>query len=667
MLDEPRRPGPLYRLWRRLIGAPRDLEDPGLLRHVSLAAFFAWVGLGADGLSSSAYGPEEAFKALGEHRHLALLLFLMMATTIGVISLAYAKLIEKFPGGGGGYLVASKLLGPRVGVVAGSALLVDYVLTITISVASGCDQLWSFLPGEWAGAKLAAEIAVLALLIVLNLRGVRESVRVLAPIFLLFLVSHAILIVAVLARHLGSVPELVADTAADFRGSVATLGLLPVVLLLLRAYSLGGGTYTGIEAVSNSVPMLREPRVQTGKRTMLLMAVSLAVTAGGILVGYLLVGVEPETGRTLNAVLFERVFGGWAPSGLPAGAAFVVAGLAAEAALLFVAAQAGFLAGPRVMADMALDSWLPHRFSHLSDRLVARNGVVVMGVAAGAFFLYTRGDVSLLVVMYSINVFLTFSLSLLGMFRRSLRARGRVAGSRREALLFGVGVVMCSGILVVTVFEKFASGGWVTLLITGAVLAGCYFVRRHYLRIRRNLGRLDDLLVKLPTPPDVERGGEEPLDPRAPTAVVCVASFSGFGLHQLLSIHRIFPGFFDQFVFVSAAVVDSGIFKGSEELENLQGETELNLRKYVEWARGHGLRAGYRMAVGTEVVETLEDTCRKLVSEFPRAVVFIGKLIFREERWYHRFLHNETAYSIQRRLGFDGIQAMVLSIRVLEE
>src|SRR5437868_14025769 len=157
-----------------VFGKPRDIKDPNVFHHVSLVAFLAWVGLGADGLSSSAYGPDEAFRALGMHTHLAPFLVLMTAITIFVISIAYSNLIQHFPGGGGGYLVASKLLGNKVGVVSGCALLVDYVLTITISIASGCDQLWSFLPPHLLPYKMFTEIAILVFLVVLNLRGVKE-------------------------------------------------------------------------------------------------------------------------------------------------------------------------------------------------------------------------------------------------------------------------------------------------------------------------------------------------------------------------------------------------------------------------------------------------------------------------------------------------------------
>src|SRR5215831_1939807 len=164
------------RIKRAVIGAPKDVKDPDALHKLSLIALLAWVGLGADGLSSSAYGPEETFKALGDHTGLAFFLAILMATTVMVISYGYSRIIEQFPSGGGGYVVASKLLHPRIGVVSGAALLVDYVLTITVSVASGADAIFSFLPPSWAIWKLPVSFAGVALLTVMNVRGVKESV-----------------------------------------------------------------------------------------------------------------------------------------------------------------------------------------------------------------------------------------------------------------------------------------------------------------------------------------------------------------------------------------------------------------------------------------------------------------------------------------------------------
>src|SRR2546428_9884722 len=179
--------GVLERLRAALLGGPKNLFDPRIHQHLALIAFFAWVGLGSDGLSSSCYGPEEVFRQLGAHRHLALYLVGAIIGTVFLISASYSQIIEQFPTGGGGYLVATKLLGPIPGVVSGSALVVDYILTVSISVAAGCDAIFSFVPPALHPLKLMAEFMVVGWLILLNLRGVKESVLVLTPIFLAFI------------------------------------------------------------------------------------------------------------------------------------------------------------------------------------------------------------------------------------------------------------------------------------------------------------------------------------------------------------------------------------------------------------------------------------------------------------------------------------------------
>jgi len=641
-----------------LLGKPRDIRDPDVFHKISLVAFLAWVGLGADGLSSSSYGPDEAYRALGAHTHLALLLVLMTAATIFVISIAYSNLIEHFPGGGGGYLVATKLLGEKAGVVSGCALLVDYVLTISVSVASACDAMYSFLPPHWAGTKLLAAGLALLLLLVLNLRGVKESVTFLMPIFLVFVATHVGMILYAVGSHLSVLPEVFRGAGTELHSSISALGLAPVAFILLRAYSMGGGTYTGIEAVSNGVAMLREPRVQTGKRTMLLMSTSLAFTAGGILLGYLLTRAAPVAGQTMNAVLLENLYGGWGSIGR----ALIVLTLLSEAALLLVAAQTGFLDGPRVLSNMAVDSWVPHSFARLSDRLVTQNGVFLMGAAAMATLLYTKGDITMLVVMYSINVFLTFSLTELGMSRYWIAHRAKEPRWRSQLVIHGTGLVMCVSILAITLFEKFREGGWMTAVITALTIALCFWVRRHYRAVGASLKGLENILEASPL--TGEKAGPSVLDPKAATAVLTVSDFSGYGLHHILAIQRLLPGYFKNFIFVSVGVLDSGNFKGGDAVDLLETEKRLHLANYVAWSRQNGLEADSRFKLGTETIDTLEEAIIELSREFPRLIVFTGKLIFKEQRWYQPILHNETASAIQRRLQFNGVQVVVLPVRV---
>jgi amino acid transporter len=663
------------RLAHALLGAKRSLHDKHVHHRISLVAFLAWVGLGADGLSSSAYGPEEAFKALGDQTYLAVALALATALTVFIISFAYSRIIEHFPLGGGGYNVATSLLGRGAGVVSGSALVVDYVLTISISIAAGADAVFSFLPHGWGAArvldlvpaKLLVELLAITLLLLLNLRGVRESVTVLAPIFLTFLVTHAVLIGGAILGRLEDLPMVAREVQAGFASGLAAppagIGLVGMLALFLRAYSLGGGTYTGIEAVSNGLPIMREPKVETGKRTMALMASSLALTASGLVVAYLLVHARPVAGKTMNAVLAEAFAPALRVGGVDFGPAFVPVTLLSEAFLLFVAAQAGFIDGPRVMANMATDSWLPHRFAQLSDRLTTQNGILLMGGAAVLALLYTRGDVGHLVVMYSINVFLTFSMTEISMCRFWLRDRKTRPRWKRNISVHVMGLLLCSSILVVTTYEKFGQGGWLTLALTLGLIGVCVLIRNHYRRVQQNLRRLDDVLLSIPR---VGTPNKRTLDPREPTAVLLVGSYAGLGIHSLLSIQRVFPGYFKNFVFLSIGVVDAATFKNVEAVEEVRGRAEESLRRYVALARDLGLAADHRMEIGTEVVATGEALCREVAREFPRAVFFAGKLVFEEERWYQRFLHNETAYQLQRRLQFAGLNTMVLPVRVLE-
>ena len=403
----------LKRLKKLFIGEARNPFDQSIFHNLSLIAFFAWVGLGADGLSSSCYGPAEAFSALGNHYYLGLLVAAGTAITIFIIGSSYNQIIELFPAGGGGYMVATQLLNPTIGMISGAALLIDYILTITISVASGADALMSFFPTALIYLKLPVAVFILLVLIILNLRGVKESVTVLMPIFLVFVITHAVIILYALGVNFFNFPALAYSTAADIKASTGELGIFGVFFLLMRAYSLGAGTYTGIEAVSNGMPVLRDPKVKTAKQTMLYMMVSLAAVVFGLMFAYTLYRIQPQFGKTMNAVLFERIAGGW---GVP-GYVFILTALISEAAILFVAAQTGFLGGPRVLANMAADRWVPKRFALLSDRLVSLNGILIMGIGALALMLATNGSVGFLVVLYSINVFITFTFSQLGLIK----------------------------------------------------------------------------------------------------------------------------------------------------------------------------------------------------------------------------------------------------------
>lgn len=650
--------------WGRLkavvVGRPRDLTDRSLFHKLSLVAVLAWVGLGADGLSSSCYGPEETYKALADHPALTLLIAGMCVGTIAVLCASYRQIIDLFPAGGGGYLVASKLLGRGAGVVSGSALLVDYVLTIAISIASGADALFSLLPAEYQPWKVSFALAGVAGMTVLNLRGVRESVLVQAPVFFLFVGTHAVAILVAVGLHLTDFPAVAEKTTAGLSAAHSELGLAGIALLLLRAFSVGAGTYTGIEAVSNGLPVLREPQVQTGKRTMTYMGVSLGVTVFGLLLAYLLVGVTPAEGKTLNAVLFESITTGW-PGW--AGGGFVFLSLVSATALLFIAAQAGFVDGPRVLANMALDRWFPTRFAALSDRFVAQNGLLLMGTAAAVVLLATGGSVGLLVVLYSINVFLTFTLSQLGMCVHWVKQR---KADRRWAwglAVNGVGLLLSGGILVSLAVIKFGEGGWVTLLVTAAVVGAACGVKRHYTRSAEKLRELDAALA------EVERDATAQPIPRPPagqgrTAILLCNGYNGLGVHAFYRVSRMFPNTFDRFVFVLAGVVDAGTFKGAEQIDRLRADTAAQAEKYAALCRRCGLGAEIVTGLGSDLLHTVEHLTDEALARHPAAVVFAGQLAFQQETFLTRWLHNFVAFALQRVYCRRGVPFVVVPVRV---
>ncbi len=651
-----------------LFGQSKNPLDRNVFHKISLIAILAWVGLGADGLSSSSYGPEETFKSLGiQYHHLALFLAIAVALTVFIISASYSQIIEYFPSGGGGYVVASKLLHPVAGLVSGCALIVDYILTINLSIAAGVDAIGDFMPGGFIAHKLAVEILLVLFLIWLNMRGIKESVTTLLPIFILFVATHILLIFAGLIGHGSQIVPVVQSSFRETHQIVSGPGgLWAFLVIFFTAYSLGGGTYTGIEAVSNGLSNLREPRVQTGKRTMIYMAVSLAFTAGGIILLYMLCDVPAVKDETMNGTLEKIVFGSWVWGGMAVGKWLVYATLISEGLLLFIAAQTGFIDGPNVLSNMAVDSWFPHRFANLSHRLVRMNGILVMGVSTLIILVLAKGSVDALIVLYAINVYITFTLSQLSMCVHWWQARKTQKDWKSRFAINGLGLTLTFIILVATVMAKFLEGGFITVTLTGALVFLCFMVKRHYQDVRKALKRLDDALINLPLPD--RDASEPPLGPcgkENPVAVIMVENFNGLGIHAIFSIRKLFGDKFKDLLFISIGRIDSSKFKGVEELENLRANTEDNLRKYVELAHKMGYHSDFRYTLDIDILDGMEKLCDQVAAEFKDPTFFSGKLIFAKETFWSPILHNQTSLEIQRRLLFKGNNMVVVPIRVL--
>jgi hypothetical protein len=303
-----------------------------------------------------------------------------------------------------------------------------------------------------------------------------------------------------------------------------------------------------------------------------------------------------------------------------------------------------------------------HQFRNLSSRLVTQNGVILMGFAAVVVLLITAGKVSVLVVLYSINVFLTFTLSLAGLVRYWWSHRGQGNWLLRLALsLLGLGV--CAGILAVTTIEKFAEGGWITLIITGLVIAAGLAIHRHYDSMATRLNRAEQVYA----PPSGRVTARPRIEPTRPAAAFIVGRNRSGLVHASRTVIGLWPGFYRNFLVVSAQPVDVRSYGGDQALEKLKASRLEDMSYFMELARQHGMASKYYMGFGVDGVEELVKLCRQARSEFPQIVFFASKLVFDDETWITRFLHNQIVYSIQRRLQRENMQMVILPMRVPED
>jgi amino acid transporter len=647
-----------------IFGKPLDPLDNSTRHNIALIAFFAWIGIGADGISSACYGPEETFLALAGHTPLAIFLALATGVTVFLIAFSYNQIIEKFPNGGGGYRVASTLLGPRAGLVAGSALVIDYILTISISVSAGVDAFFSIIPPEYRVNKILVISLIIILLTYLNLRGTKESIKILMPIFLGFIVTHVFLIIYGIASHNTGLTNVFPNAVADAESTIDSIGWFAGAVILFKAFSLGGGTYTGLEAVSNAVTSLKEPRVKTAKLTMMALASSLAFMAMGIILLYLLWDVQKIPGETLNATTFLKITNDWSLFGYNISHVFVTIVMIFSAFLLFVAANTGFIGGPNVLAVMASDRWLPSQFSSLSSRLVTRNGILIISAAAIAAVIITKGEVHTLVILYSINVFITFCLSLLGITRYNIQNRKKYNGGYWKIVTPVLALIICTIILITTTTLKFFQGGWLTIGITGCLIGLCLYIKNYYYKINKIIERREKRLEsEFENSLNVMEICDE-LNPEKQTAVVIVSEYSASGLHSLKWINECFPNQFYNYVFMSVGEIDMHEFNSDEEMKKLRTETRNTLKKYIDITRKHGFPAEYEISFSTDFLGKITEMCENIIKRYPNSIFFTNKIISEKDNPILQVLYNQVAYILQRRLHNKGINMIVVPFKV---
>ncbi len=394
---------------------------------------------------------------------------------------------------------------------------------------------------------------------------------------------------------------------------------------------------------------------------MLYMSASLAFTVVGLIICYLLFDLSHTPGKTLNASLFENLVASWSA---PWGHLFLLIALLSETMLLFVAAQTGFLDGPRILANMALDRWVPSRFSSYSDRLVSQNGILVMGIAALIIVIFTHGSVAILVVLYSINVFITFCLSQSGMVVHWWKNRQTEKAWIKKICVNGLGLILTSFILITMVILKFHEGGWMTLLMTGGLAYCAWKIRGHYRLTIEKLNRLSILVSAIEQDLPTGNGVVDKPTPDGRTAIVLVNGYNGLSIHTLLNVMRIFGKDCKNFVFIQIGVIDAGNFKDSEEFTKLKTSVENDLKRYEQLMTAHGFYGKGYCSFGTDVTDQVTQLTVQLFRTYPNCIVFGGQLVFEKDSLANRVLHNYTVFAVHKRLYYEGIPMMILPIRV---
>jgi amino acid transporter len=476
----------LARLRAAIFGRPLSTEEEmeeRLSKKKALAIF------SSDAISSSAYATEEILRVLVVAGVGALFLSIHVAVAIAillaVVSLSYRQVCRAYPNGGGAYIVARTNLRPVFGLIAAAALLIDYVMTVAVSTAAAITQIQSVIPAAY-DVRIEIAFVSIALITVANLRGLRESGNIFAVPTYLF-VGLALSIVAIGALRIATgtaVAVPVEPDAVPFGTDV--IG----VLLLLKAFAGGSVALTGVEAIANGVPAFKPPEARNAADTMTIMAVLLAILFVGLTVVAVAFGLQPteEGGPSVVALAARTAFGDSSP--------LFYTFAASTALILFLAANTSFNAFPRLAAILATDGYMPRQFSFRGDRLAYSWGIVLLAAIAFVILWAFGGDTHSLIPLYSVGVFLCFTLSQAGMVRHWLRVRE--SGWRWRLGVNATGGILTAIVLGIVVFEKFEAGAYLVVILVPVLVAMMLFISQQYRRSARELTVDPNLVVGPP-------------------------------------------------------------------------------------------------------------------------------------------------------------------------
>jgi len=586
---------------RWLVGPPMPLAQA---RHERLSKRIALAVFSSDALSSVAYATEEILLILvlagTAAAHLDVAIALAIAALLAIVTISYQQTIHAYPSGGGSYIVARANLGTVPGLVAAAALLVDYVLTVSVSVAAGVAAITSALP-ELATHKVALGVVCVAGIAVANIRGVRESGRIFAVPTYFFIASFGVVLVIGFARLVtGTLPPAPTPSLP---------ALEPLAgFLVLRAFASGCTALTGIEAISNGIPAFRPPEARNAAITLGWMALILATMFVGITVLSNQLGILPRETETVVSQIARQLFG----TGLMY---YLVQ--AATALILVLAANTSFADFPRLSSLLARDHFVPRQFANLGERLVFSNGILVLAGFAALLLVAFGGETHALIPLYAVGVFISFTLSQGGMVRHWWVER--CSGWRHRLAINGVGALATGVVTLVIAITKFTHGAWIVVLVIPILVAGFLVMARHYVEVAEALS-----LEGFEAPPQFQH-----------TVLVLVGD-----------VHR---GVVRAVQYARTLAAPDAIVRGVY-VETDPARTARLEEKWSQWGLGVPLvvlTSPYR-----SLLRPLLDYVEQIQARGGDQMVTIVLPEFLPRRWWQHVLHNQTALLVKGALLF---------------
>jgi len=582
-------------VWRLLVGPPLQARE---MSHQQITPVEGLSALSLDALTSVAYGPEAiivvlALAGIGA-LPLVLPITLAIVVLLAILVVSYRQVIDAYPGGGGAYAVSRANLGAPASLLAAAALVVDYTLTVAVSIAAGVGALTSAFP-SLAPATVPICLGILAMLTVLNLRGLGETARA----FLLPTVMFIVGLLAIIA--IGLVHPLGLHAAQPGKSLIPTRGLQTLgVLLVLKAFSAGCSALTGVEAIANGVPLFKEPRAVRAKRTELLLGVILGVMLLGLAVLARRWHIGPRSGQTvLSQIMAIAVGRHWA---------YYVVSLTITV-VLALAANTSFGGLPVLTSLVARDNYLPHLFALRGDRQVFSNGIWTLSIMSGVLLVAVDGNTLTLIPLFAIGVFIGFTLCQTGLVVHW--SRTRPPGWRRKALINGLGAFVTGVATAVFLISKFTSGAWVVVVAVPALMLLFFRIHSYYQRTDASVGL-----------------GHLPNKPAGAPAVVVV---------PVVGVSRLAERAISEALSIGERVVAVTVVVDDPDHDD-QHEQEL-LEQWARWAPGVPLRVLHTEFAS--VVRPISAFIDELRGEFDGQIVVLIPVMI-PTRLRYRVLHNHV-------------------------